>query len=194
MRSDFSVCLTGQIRSLVFPVVQKRLNDTILNPLHADGFLVVSPEWTRATYLAAQKGQLVRPRYEVEPPAADQADVDAIRAALPSIRSSVVIANDSRLLDVASEHVLSALKRQRDVGNALVDPRERCDGSSSAWQVELCRTRVVNAVRLRLCLALIEDAEAARQRPCRRHTVRTCDSQTTPNPHLTFAPHRAQTR
>ena len=166
---DVAICLSGQLRSLIFPVVQRRLNDTLLNPLRADTYLVASPEWTRAANL--KLGNILqRPSYDAAAPARiSQVNVTRIRSALPSIRGAI-IADDSEMLELVSSWIAGAPTHighgsvHRDVGNALVDPRERCEKNSSRftaqWQVELCHTRVIHAIRLRLCLALIEDGEA----------------------------------
>jgi hypothetical protein len=171
--TPFAVCLAGQLRTLVFPVVQRRLNATILEPLQADAFVVASLQWSRAANLAHPSGELVRPWYEVhEPPRVRHTDLERIRSALPAIRSAVV-APDHALLNATArwvtEHVpVEALMHQRSAGDTILDPRERCGGNTTitpAWQIELCHTRVIHAARLRLCLGLIEDSEASRRQP-----------------------------
>mmetsp|Transcript_29140 Transcript_29140/g.43993 ORF Transcript_29140/g.43993 Transcript_29140/m.43993 type:complete len:336 (+) Transcript_29140:291-1298(+) len=169
----YAVCLAGQLRSLIFPVVQQRLNDTLLLPLRADAFLVASREWSRATNLPQPGGHLVAPWYEQQPPTrVEYADVERIRAVLPAIRDAV-ISNDSSILDAASKWFEP--NDQVPVGGAIMDPRHRCNGNSSGaplWRIELCHTRVVNAVRLRMCLSLIENAEAVRKQSY-THVLRT---------------------
>lgn len=157
------MCLTGELRSLIFPVVQLRLNQTLLEPLQADAYLVASRRWTRAQNLPLRGGRLTRPWYEHSPEPVSEANVTRIRATLPGIRNAI-IAEDDALWSIASGWMDSQPKRS---DNARLI-RNRCNWSATQrlpWQRELCHTRVTNAIRMRLCLMLMEDAEASSRKP-----------------------------
>lgn len=171
--------MVGEIRTLIFPIVQQRINDTLLNPLDADAFLVATRRWTRMQNLKSRGDHdLAVPHYDDDAPASvSVANVTRIRAALPRIQSAM-IADDEEMLDVAAKwvadggdlasHRSSSMNASRRSAPLLMDPRERCRtltaNHSYAWQRRLCRTRVLVAARLRACLLLIEDAEATRAR------------------------------
>ena len=53
-----AACIVGETRSLIFPVVQRRLREGLLRPMRADAFVVLAKsqpgsEWTA---ISAQRG------------------------------------------------------------------------------------------------------------------------------------------
>ena len=168
-----AVCLVGEIRSLVFPVVQQRLDAKLLRPLGADAFLIASRRWSRPATVKERSGHIGagvrRPHWRGVPDEVSSENVTRIRAALPAIRAAIV-AEDEQVLKMAAIDAVegsvelgdrcgaSALRYSHDTSNRP---------SRQIWTMEVCVTRFVHAIRLRLSLRLIEEAEAERRQPYR---------------------------
>lgn len=173
-----AVCLVGELRSLIFPVVQQRLEEKLLHPLSADAFLIGARRWSRPASVPVLrfKGRVRRPVWHGVPESVSAANVSRILSELPRIRSSL-IAEDEEVLSMASTGA--------GLEGRGVSLRERCPGADGVrnhtnadrpthaeWTRESCFTRLVHSIRLRLCLRLIEAAEAER-RSVYRSVVRT---------------------
>ena len=163
--STIAVCLVGEIRSLVFPVVQRRLNDTLLVPLLADAFFVASRTWSRPATLGNSSGHFRVSWPSSVPQQVSEDNVTRIRANLPAIRDAIV-ADDATALSLAAGNMLATGEelRRRCAHTSERASRKGFFGSRLV-RAELCLSRLVHAIRLRMCLALIERAEARRAQP-----------------------------
>ena len=81
---------------------------------------------------------------------------------MPSIRDAVV-ADDDRMLAVAAGNMFATAEELR--GRCAPAGSRSSARSERLSRAELCLSRLVHAIRLRVCLALIERAEARRRQP-----------------------------
>ena len=161
-----AVLLVGEIRSLIYPVVQRRLEDTLLRPLHADAFLVGSRRWSDVHIgqkKAVGREHLREVHYDV-PAMVNVANISRIRAALPTLRA-VALHEDDELLQ--REDRSAWLEHATPSPGAAPTMRLRCPSEQDVGHSKhyVCITHLVHTIRLRIALALLEQFEEARGSP-----------------------------
>ena len=135
--AEVAACVVGQARTLIYPAVQKRFRSSVLDPLRADSFVVLSSTWSsRVEYNG-----------RVEPVNLTQSQVEdrlpAAAAYLDPVSS--VLTDDDSLATAAPE-------AWRHCFNGTAPPSERSS----------CSPYTPLAYSWRGCLMMIRAAEAER--------------------------------
>lgn len=147
--SDTAVCLAGEIRALIFPTVQRRLRKTLLRPLGADIFGVLSKQWSQGWHVAT--GLNFSEWLHV--PTVTDADIDTVLQVLQPV--AAVVTNGSIDLYPHAARWPAAVR-------AYLPGCDRMHPD----MIE-CESRVASALRLQGCLRLIEAEEKRRSQAYR---------------------------
>tara|TARA_B110001452_G_scaffold258974_1_gene254780 strand:+ start:1436 stop:2455 length:1020 start_codon:yes stop_codon:yes gene_type:complete len=150
--SDTAVCLAGEVRALIFPVVQRRLRKTLLQPLGADTFGVLSRQWSQGWHITEQSNFT---EWATVPTVTD-ADLSTVLQVLQPVAAIVTNASIDLYPSAASGTSWLA---------AVLAYLPGCDRAHPDM-IE-CEARVAAALRMQGCLRLIEAEEARRSQAYR---------------------------
>ena len=151
-----AVCMVGEVRSLIFRETQVRLQKTILEPLGADVFMVMSLNWTQTN---AHRKWPWAPLEMLARLTHNETAVRMLAAALNPL--SLTVVNDDELLQspMADEDVQHVVLQLRGASmlesckQSLLDP-------SPLHRAAACGlAQVALALRFRVCLRQIREHE-----------------------------------